>query len=160
MPSTVKEYMKQELDILGLTDKQDENFNFIRDRILTILDDLEAEKIGEEQANFIVGSLYRSQGFLPLSPLTGEDDEWIPLEESEKDKSEGVVYQNIRCPKVFKEVDGKSYNIEGIVFYEDDENGRNYFTDYYSWVEVEFPYDVPPIPKIMSAKEFNESRES
>jgi len=158
---TLKEYAKRELDILGFTAEQDANMNFIRDRILTIIDDLEAEKIDEKEADFVVSSLYRSQKFMPLSALTGEDDEWIPLEEEEKDSSEGVVYQNLRCPKVFKEADGKAYNIEGIIFYEDDENGdRHYFTDYYSWVEVEFPYEVPPIPKIMSAKEFNESRES
>lgn len=159
IPNTVKDFVKRELDILGLTEQSDEKVNFVRDRFLTIVDDLEAEDISREEADFIVSSLYRAIKFNPFSPLTGDDDEWIALEGDEKDEGEDVIYQNIRCPKIFKEADGKSYNIEGIIFYEDGEDGRNYFTDYYSWVEVEFPYEIEP-PQIMSVEEFNESRKS
>lgn len=42
----------------------------------------------------------------PLSPLTGADDEWFdPL-------GDGNLWQNRRCGTVFKEADGRVYDID------------------------------------------------
>lgn len=64
----------------------------------------------------------------PLTPLTGEDDEWIEVYEG--------TYQNKRCPHVFKNKDG-AYNIQGKVFVEP--SGAS-FVSHESRVPVTFPY--------------------
>jgi len=47
-------------------------------------------------------------GGKPLSPLIGDDDEWI-----EHDYGGPVTYQNKRCSTVFKDVkDGPAYDIQ------------------------------------------------
>jgi hypothetical protein len=44
---------------------------------------------------------------LPLSPLSGEDDEWHdPM-------GDGLMLQNVRCPTVFKNEEGKAWDIDG-----------------------------------------------
>jgi len=67
---------------------------------------------------------------LPLSPLTGEDDEWNDL----SDMAGQQLYQNRRCSTVFKVVDGSRvycYDIDG----PKDPNG------YRGMKEITFPYD-------------------
>lgn len=67
--------------------------------------------------------------FRPLSPLTGADDEWNEVGEG--------TFQNKRCSTIFKDADGRAYNIEGKVF-EDPDGGR--FTSRESRVSVTFPW--------------------
>jgi hypothetical protein len=44
---------------------------------------------------------------LPLSALTGEDDEWHdPM-------GDGQMFQNVRCSTVFKNAAGKTWDIDG-----------------------------------------------
>jgi len=83
--------------------------------------------------------------FKPLSPLTGEDDEWGEITNGH--------YQNKRYSSVFKDKDGKAYDIEGKVF--SDDGGKSWFQSGQSRVEVTFPYTVPDEPEkvILAPKE-------
>ena len=69
-----------------------------------------------------------------LTPLTGDDDEWMEVADG--------VFQNLRISSVFKDprfFDGeKAYDIDNS---ERDENG--------SWVAIEFPY-YPKETKVSS----------
>jgi hypothetical protein len=67
--------------------------------------------------------------FKPLSPLTGQDDEW--------DRCGIHEFQNNRLSSVFKKADGQAYYIDGIVFR--DSRGGCYIGKY-SFVNVDFPY--------------------
>lgn len=67
---------------------------------------------------------------LPLTPLTGEDEEW--------DKEDQYRYQNKRCRRVFKDiVMGELYDIYGTVFERPD---GSCYTNVHSRVPVVFPY--------------------
>lgn len=66
--------------------------------------------------------------FEPLSPLTGEDSEWSEV-------SPGI-FQNRRCPHVFRE-NGQAYDGEGRIFRDPD---GACFTNRDSRVPVTFPY--------------------
>lgn len=68
-----------------------------------------------------------------LSPLTGEDDEWIKL-----DYNDDTCYQNKRCFAVFKNVEGKAYYIDRWVFVEQPDGCS--FTSNQSKMFIEFPY--------------------
>jgi hypothetical protein len=90
-------------------------------------------------AAYATGILDRLLRFLPLSPLTGADDEWSDIIDS-RDQSR----QNKRCSSVFRRADGTAYTINGRVF--SDDGGKTWFTNVKSFVDIEFPYLVPTFP--------------
>lgn len=88
-------------------------------------------------APYVMSIVQRLSQFKPLTPLTGEDDEWNEVGSG--------VYQNKRCSTVFKEADGKAYNSEGKIF--TDDGGVTWFTNINSRIYIEFPYEVPDKPE-------------
>ena len=86
--------------------------------------------------NCVLDYFNRLARYKPLSPLTGEDDEWH--------EATSGLYQNKRYSAVFKDKDGKAFNIEGKVFSDD---GKSWFQSGQSRVEVTFPYTVPDEPE-------------
>jgi hypothetical protein len=85
--------------------------------------------------------------FKPLTPLTGEDDEWNEVRTG--------VFQNKIYSAVFKDgKDGQAYNVEGKIF--SDDEGKTWFTNRNSRVYIDFPYIVPDKPeKVILVKEDN-----
>lgn len=71
--------------------------------------------------------------FKCIAPLTGEDNEWIECGPG--------VWQNRRMSTVFKEADGKAYNIDGYVFRDPD---GMYYTNGDSRKPIEFPWGYEP----------------
>ena len=94
-------------------------------------------------ANYALKILTKLMAYKPLTPLTGEDDEWNFLE-----YGNDPHWQNKRYSKVFKDADGNAYNIEGKIFWEwylgdDYEAHKSYYTCSESRTPVTFPYEVP-----------------
>ena len=69
--------------------------------------------------------------FKPFGPLTGKPEEW-----GEPFDNEGTQ-QNLRCSHVFRQADGRAYDINGKVF---EEPSGIRFTSFDSRVYIEFPY--------------------
>jgi hypothetical protein len=87
-------------------------------------------------ASYAISILEKILRFEPLTPLTGEDSEWVEVMKG--------VYQNNRCSRVFKK-DGVAQDNEAVVFYDiiRDDNGKefkSYFTNWKSQKDVTFPY--------------------
>lgn len=82
-------------------------------------------------AGYATGLLQKVLRFEPLSPLTGAEDEW-----ADPYLGDGTQ-QNKRCSRVFRDADGRAYDIEGRVFVE--ASGAAY-TNRDSRVYVTFPY--------------------
>ena len=80
-------------------------------------------------APYAINLFKKLASFEIITPLTGKDDEWNEVADNQ--------WQNIRCSHVFKDADGKAYDIEGKIFKEP--NGSCY-TNTDSRVFVEFPY--------------------
>ena len=140
-------YAESELNRIGLTD-EDEYNGMMRKHILHMIKEFADEGHSGFSAQYAIDILSKLLSFKPLTPLTGEDDEWCDVSEY----SGTTTYQNKRCSSVFKEgKDGEAYNIDGKVFWEwyKDEDG-NAFKSYYgcrdSRVPVTFPYTVPEEP--------------
>lgn len=57
----------------------------------------------------ITDTIKRLLSFEPITPITGKDEEWS------NDISDNELYQNKRCPALFKE-NGKSYYLDAIVW--------------------------------------------
>lgn len=49
----------------------------------------------------------------PISPITGEDSEWVDVSECSGDKG---MFQNTRCSGVFKSTETPAYYIDAIIF--------------------------------------------
>lgn len=80
--------------------------------------------------------------FLPLSPLTGEHDEWIAVDGDIA--TDDMMFQNRRASSVFKRKDGTAYNINS-----------------YNSGDITFPYDladaVPDDMPALSAEQIEQA---
>ena len=139
--SNLKNYAREELTRAGLFDKDSDYDGMLGEAVMKMVEVFADEDHSGMSAGIAINLFSRVAKFEPLTPLTGEDDEW-------NDVGDGV-YQNRRCPSVFKQ-DGEAYNIDGKVFREP--NGVC-FTNRDSRVPVVFPYvpmteyvDVPGEP--------------
>lgn len=77
--------------------------------------------------------------YTPLSPLTGEPEEWV--------YQGGGLFQNNRMPSIFME-EGKAYWIDAVVYYEPTQYYIDWigFTGSFSRKFIEFPFD-PNTPR-------------
>lgn len=149
------DYAKSELHRISL-DNGDEYNQMMYDHILHMVEEFSNEGHSGMSAGYAIAILTKLLDYKPLSPLTGEDDEWVFL-----DYGTDSRWQNIRCGKIFKDAEGNAYNIEGKVFWEwskrpyaEDEPGypgwtepyKAYYTCRESRTPVTFPYTVSDKP--------------
>lgn len=140
------DYAESELDRV-LPEDEDEYNGMMRKHLLHMVKEFADEGHSGFSANYALSCLKKLLDFKPLSPLTGEDDEWGDVSEV----SGYTLYQNKRCYSVFKDKDG-AYDIDGKVFWEwhvDETTGerfKSHYTNRDSRVPVTFPYDVPNEP--------------
>lgn len=133
-------FAEQELDIIGMTGDSEDEINLaMRKHILHMVKEFSDEGHSGFSAPYAVSILQKLLMYEPLTPLTGEDSEWVDL------MDDGSMLQNKRCSHVFKDSDGRAYDIQGIVFYdinvdEDGKEFRTHFTSRDSRVYIEFPY--------------------
>ena len=130
------DYAKDELKRIGMIDSGKAYNDWAAKTILDLIELFSSQGHTGFTAPHIIGAFSRLAMFKPLSPLTGEDDEW-------KDIGDGRL-QNKRYSAVFKDKDGTAYNSEGKVFTDD---GRLWYTNKDSRVNVTFPYVVPDKPE-------------
>lgn len=152
--SNILSHAERELNLIGMTeDSPDEMNQMMRKHILHMMNEFANEGHSGFSARYAMNILTRLMDFKPLSPLTGEDDEWGDVREY----GGTTHYQNRRKSSVFKDEDGSVYDIDGKVFWEwmpdHDDDGKltggahkSYYTCRESRVPVTFPYTVPDKP--------------
>ena len=119
----------------------DEMQQAICEHVLKLLEVFDGEGHSGTSAGYTVHLFEKLAMFNPIFPLTGEDWEWNDVSEY----GGGTKYQNKRCSHVFKDIDGRTYDIEGKVFWEwwtdqDGEKRKSYYTCSDSHIDIEFPY--------------------
>ena len=141
-------YAASELDRIGMHEGDDIN-GVMRKHLIHMVEEFSKEGHSGFSANYALQCLTKLLNYKPLSPLTGDDDEWTDV----SDLSGETMFQNKRYSAVFKNgKDGEAYNIGGKVFWSwaiDQETGRefkSYYTSSNSRTLVEFPYTVPDEP--------------
>lgn len=143
------EHAKTELDRLGFTlDSDEESNRWVRENVLELIQTFSDQGHSGMSAPYVLDLFSRLADWKPLSPLTGEDDEWYDRGFDEE------VMQNKRYSSVFKnKKTGRAYDVRGIVFWEwrvDEETGKRYkshFISKESSIDIEFPYVVPNEPE-------------
>lgn len=154
--SNLVEFAQNELSRLlkKCTDSEDLRMQqTINNDILNVIKQFSEQGHTGTTAQYCISVLTSLLSWRPLSPLTGEDDEWDDVSKYYNNKH--VVFQNKRCPAVFKE-DGKCFNVEGKIFTED--GGHTWYTSRDSRVEITFPYTVPISPEEVHIDRTNERR--
>ena len=100
---SIVEYAKRELAMIehdedGMQDMMDNN-------IIEILERFEEQGHSGFSAGYLIACLERLLRFLPLTPLTGEEDEWNEIGEGK--------YQNKRCRVVKPTTDRYNAGVQG-----------------------------------------------
>lgn len=135
--SELVEYAKQELALIG--GSADEEQHCINNAILQLVEVFSKQEHSGFSASYALGIFDRLSRFLPLKPLTGKDDEWNEVTDEK--------YQNKRCSSVFRNADDVAYDIEAIVW--TDDNGKTWFHkgggEKYN---ISFPYSPLTHPRI------------
>ena len=135
-------FAEQELDLIGMTADSDEMNVAMRKHILHMIKEFADEGHSGFSANYAIGCLTKLLKFEPLSPLTGEDDEWTEIAEDQA--IGGKLWQNKRCGRVFKDSQ-RAYDVDGKIFWEwhtreDGTKVKTYYTSADSRVDITFPY--------------------
>jgi hypothetical protein len=132
-----KYHAEIELKTMGyipLDQEQEDGPNkWIQENLFELLEVFSNQGHSGSSASYCIDIFSKLACFEPLTPLTGEDDEWM-------ETGQRGLLQNKRCFTVFKDekmFDGKPYDIYGKVFVEPD--GIS-FTNMNSCVIIEFPY--------------------
>ena len=136
--SNLVEYAKDELKRIGMVDSGEHYNDSVTKAIIDLIELFASQDHTGFTAPYTINAFSRLAMFKPLSPLTGEDDEW------EYSLCGDDSLQNKRYSAVFKDKDGTAYNIEGKVFTDD---GEVWYRNRDSRVDVTFPYVVPDKPE-------------
>lgn len=127
---SLTEYARSELTAAGLMDEDSDYGGDLGRDVLLLIEVFDQQGHSGTSAAAVADLFKRLSSYQPLSPLTGEDDEWIECADG--------VFQNNRCSTVFRDgATGEAYDINGIVF--EDADGNRY-TGSESRVAVTFPY--------------------
>ena len=140
--SNLVKFAESELELIG--DSDDEMQSAMNKHILHMVQVFADERHSGFSAGYAISILKRLLAYKPLTPLTGEDDEWNEVSDN--------LYQNKRFSRVFKDgKDGEAYDIEGKIFWEwnvreDGSPYKCYYGSGDSRMPVTFPYTVPDKP--------------
>ena len=134
------EHAKRELKLAGydLNDIEDDMNGWMAENVLELMEVFANQGHSGMSAPYCIELFSTLAKYDVLSPLTGEDNEWVDIWDSERGGLGGnSLYQNIRCSHIFKDETG-CYDIRGKVF--KDQNDCT-FTSKDSRVYIEaFPY--------------------
>lgn len=112
--------------------ESEEMQDMVKANVMELLKVLETQGHSGMSLPYVLSVFNKLAKQKPLSPLTGEDDEWMEVGPE--------VYQNIRCGSIFKKGKfGQAYWLDGVIFR--DQNGHT-FTNGYSRTPVQFPYTI------------------
>lgn len=125
---SLEAYAKSELERAGLFDKDSDYGGLMGEAVMKMVKVFADEDHSGLSASMAVNIFKKVAMYEPLSPLTGDDSEWMEVGDG--------IFQNVRCSHVFKDKDG-AYDIDGKVFREP---SGVCFTSRDSRVYIEFPY--------------------
>lgn len=139
--SNLVKHAKKEFEILGWPGDC-EMQKMICDNIIELLEVFSNHGHSGSSAPYALGMFNELAKFNPISPLTGDDSEWVEVGDN--------LYQNNRDGEVFKEGESiRAYWINGKIFR--DYKGITY-TNKESRVFIEFPWTKPE-PEIIDRGE-------
>jgi hypothetical protein len=129
-PSNLELYAQRELKLAGWYDSDAPYGDMMPKAVMQLFKLFKKQEHSGLSASIALGIFHKLASFQPLSPLTGEEDEWITVDDN-------GLKQNKRYSSVFLNAEGKAYDIDGKIFVNED--GSKY-TSKDSVVYINFPY--------------------
>ena len=131
-----KEHAKREFIAAGWI-KEDGSFcdemqKMMCDQVIELIDLFSKQGHSGFSAPYAINLFEKLAKFEPIVPLTGKDDEW-----NDSRFSEELTKQNKRCSHVFKDSDGRAFDINGKIFRT---KSGSCYTNRESRVYIDFPY--------------------
>lgn len=122
---------RRELQAVGYDPDQDEEDpnKWIQQNLLDLLRVMSMQGHSGFSASYLVDTFSKLARYQPLAPLKGDASEWNEVGDG--------VWQNNRCSHVFKDADGRAYDIDARIYREP--NGAC-FTRGGERCYIEFPY--------------------
>lgn len=139
------EFVKHEI---SYDKKSNNSLKKAKNMIVKLCKLIEKEPMPDLEKQAVVKIFAKLSMGMPLTPLTGEDDEW-----KEVDIAPGpnVKWQNKRCPRIYKREDGTAFDSKARVF---SFEGAVWFSNADSCVDItNWPYTVKPSERVMLKKE-------
>jgi hypothetical protein len=135
---SIRDTAIRELELLGYTtninSRQYNEMNaHMAENVLELLEVFSNQGHSGSSAPYCISLFTALANHKPLTPLTGDDNEWNDVSTLGTEP----CYQNNRCSNVFKNSDGRAYDINGKIFKNQD---GVCFTNRDSKVYIEFPY--------------------
>ena len=144
--SELIDYAQREIEQQGLTSAESDYDWELGKVVLDLITVFAQQGHNGYSASMTLKTFNRLSKFKPLSPLTGADEEWthvtVGLGHPESD-----LWQNKRCPSVFKDGTGRAWDIESNVLV-DRVTGET-FTNRDSRKYITFPYTPPDEPEML-----------
>lgn len=133
-PSQVLEFARSELEYAGLFDADADYGGMLGDAVMNLLKEHEKEGHSGFSNHMVVDLFSKLATFTPLTPLSGDDDEW-------GDDVDGLgMQQNRRESRVFRSPERGAWTLDAVVFREP--SGATY-TSSQSAQPITFPYTRP-----------------
>jgi len=149
----ITDFARDELERIGLGENcQDPMDQDMRKCILDMIDMFADQGHSGFSANYMISVVTRLMNIKPLGPLTGDDSEWTLVQD------DPVLYQNKRYSAVFKDGNGRAYDIDARVVKDQwkDSNGElhtDYVTNSECAKDITFPYMVPDEPEVITRED-------
>lgn len=124
--SQLVSYAKKELARAGLLDKDSDYKGELGKSVLRLIEIFSKEGHSGFSANYAAEIFNRLSRFHPLTPLTGEDNEWMDISDGEN-----FLQQNMRCSSVFR-TKTATYDVDAP--FKKDSSGSNILSN------ITFPY--------------------
>jgi hypothetical protein len=143
--SNMLKWAEQELKLAGydINDPEDGPNRWLAEGTLELLKMFSEQGHSGSSAPYAVALFEKLAMWKPITPLTGEDDEWMEVD--------GGSAQNHRNSSVFKGEDGQAYWSGGRVFWEwythDGKPYKSHYTSSDSRVNITFPWTQPDKPE-------------
>lgn len=138
--SNLIDHAQSELERAGMFDPDSDYAGALGQAVMEIMQKFSEQDFSGFAAGMATSMVERLSRFKILTPLTGDDDEWVEVADG--------IQQNKRCCSVFKE-GGAAYDIDGKVFVFPDgcrtTRGGNH-------TPITFPY-MPNEPEIVQVDE-------
>lgn len=137
------EFARRELDIIEAGCKEENDLKFqkmIDENIIELVKVFESQGHSGGSASYMIRVLTRLLNFKPVTPLTGQEDEWNEPYSSDN------TQQNKRCYTVFRKNFDNSTAVDsqGKIFTDD---GSVFYVSRDSQVPITFPYYPPDYPE-------------
>lgn len=111
--SNLLNFAKQELELAGYTDDQEDGPNkWMKDNVLQLIETFSEQGHSGSSAPFCIGLFKQLANYEPINPVKGTQDEWLEIGDG--------VFQNKR---------------EGALFHENKTGNRPYYLDAIVWRE-------------------------